>query len=360
MRTQTRGALACAADSVVWGSTIVYWPYLAPASDSEILGQRLVWAALIMAGVIVAAGRVRSLLEVLGNARSRVFLLGASAAITANWAGFVWASLHGHVAEASLGFFIGPLMNVVLGVGVLRERASPGQWAAVALASAAVLLLSISYGHIPWLALALGLTGGLYGLCKKQAAAGALESLAVETGVVAPFAIVFVLWQASRGESTFTSVGWEHTALLIGGGIVTVVPLLFFGYAVVRVPLVLLGLISYLGPVTTFVLALTYFNEPMSALQWIGFSLIWGALVVVAVDGLRSAGLMGGTGGSGGNRRPEDRDEDLGHGEHEQVDGLGVVGILNDLRHDNRQAERLPRRPEARVNVPETDAPENA
>jgi chloramphenicol-sensitive protein RarD len=288
MSDQTaRGVSAGIIDCLLWAAAAMYWPLLGSSSDGEILGHRLVWAALCMVLAVIATGRVGSLLGLVRQRRKMLFLVGASLSISVNWAGFVWGVTHGRIVEASLGFFINPLMTVLLAVLVLREKVRPWQWVAIGLACLAVLVVTVDLGRLPWYALLLSVSGGSYGLFKKQADAGPYESLAVETAIVAPVGLVFLLVSAGAGHSTFVSLGAAHSLLLIGGGVVTVAPLLFYGYAATRVPLVTLGLIGYLAPLATFALGILYFGQTLEPARWAGFALIWFALVVFAVDAVR-------------------------------------------------------------------------
>jgi chloramphenicol-sensitive protein RarD len=289
MNEHRRGALAGVIDTLLWASTVLYWPHLAPASDTEILGQRLVWACLIMLALLAVSGRFGSYLRVLRDRRTALLLVGAALSITFNWAGFIWGVTHDHVLEASLGFFISPLVTVLLGIVVLREKVRRLQTVALGLVVVAVVVVTASFGGVPWFALAMAVSGGLYGMFKKQAHAGALESLAVETSVVAPIALVWLVVNGSAGHSTFLSHGAAHALLLVGGGLVTVTPLIFFGYAAGRVPLVLLGVIGYLAPTGTFVLGLAYFHESLPGSQVAGYVLVWAALVIFGVDSFGAA-----------------------------------------------------------------------
>jgi len=282
-----RGVAAGVIDSLLWAATALYWPLLEPATDLEILGHRLVWAALFMGLIVVVAGRAQAFRTLVRDRRKVLLLAGASVAITVNWAGFIWGVNHGHVVEASLGYFINPLMTVLLGVGVLRERVRPSQLVSIGLAFVAVLVVTVDLGHLPWYALVLSVTGGCYGLFKKQAGAGAFESLALETVTVAPVALLYVLYGTGTGAATFTDLGAGHALLLVGGGLVTVIPLLFYGYAATRLPLVTLGLLSYLAPVTTFALGVLYFGESLDLATWLAFALIWAALGLFALDTVR-------------------------------------------------------------------------
>lgn len=284
MTDHQRGLIAGVIDTVLWASTVLYWPHLKPSSDAEILAQRLVWACVFMMVLLALTRRLGSFRRLLADRHTALLLAGAAVSITINWAGFIWGVNHGHVVEASLGFFISPLVTVLMGVLALREPVRPWQLVAIGLMVVAVIADTVAYGEVPWFALILAISGGLYGLFKKRASAGALESLALETTVVAPFALVFLVVNAAARHSTFVSLGPGHTLLLIGGGLVTVTPLIFFGYAASRVSLVLLGIIGYLAPAGTFVLGLVYFREHLPASQPGGYVLVWIALVVFTID----------------------------------------------------------------------------
>jgi chloramphenicol-sensitive protein RarD len=192
------------------------------------------------------------------------------------------------VVETSLGYFINPLVSVLLGVVVLGERLRRLQWAALALAGTAVLALTVEYGRPPWISLVLAFSFGSYGLAKKKANAGAVESLVIETMVVSPVALGYLVFLTASGASTFASEGAGHVALLVGTGVVTVIPLLCFGGAATRIPLSTLGLMQYLTPTVQFLLGILVFHEPMPAMRWVGFSLIWLALVLFTIESLRS------------------------------------------------------------------------
>jgi chloramphenicol-sensitive protein RarD len=284
MTDHRRGLIAGVIDTLLWASTVLYWPHLKPSSDGEILAQRLVWACVVMMVLLALTGRLGSFRRLLADRRTALLLVGAAVSIAINWAGFIWGVNHDHVVEASLGFFISPLFTVLMAVLALREPVRTWQLAAIGLVVVAVVADIVGYGKVPWFALMLAISGGFYGLFKKRASAGALESLALETAVVAPFASVFLIVGAAAGHSTFVSLGLGHALLLIGGGLVTVTPLIFFGYAASRVSLVILGIIGYLAPVGTFALGLVYFHEHLPASQLTDYVLVWIALVVFTVD----------------------------------------------------------------------------
>ncbi len=222
----------------------------------------------------------------LADRRIRLLLLAAAALVSVNWGTYIWAVNNGYVVEASLGYFINPLVSVALGVVVLGETLRRTQWVAVGIAAGAVAVLTASYGRPPWIALILAFSFGFYGLARKQAGVQAVPALTVETGLQAPFALVFLALLAARGGITFGDDP-ANSAMLMTAGIATTVPLLLFGAAAIRLPLVVLGLLQYLAPVIQFLIGITYFGEHMPTSRWIGFSLVWLALVVFTVDVVR-------------------------------------------------------------------------
>jgi chloramphenicol-sensitive protein RarD len=272
---------------ILWGFFPLYWPLLEPSGAVEILAHRIVWSMVVMLGVVLATRRRDRLRATLADRRTRRLLAVAALLITVNWGTYIWGVNHHHVVETSLGYFINPLVSVLLGVVVLGERLRPLQWAALGLAGAAVLALTVEYGRPPWVALVLAFSFGSYGLAKKKANAGAVESLVVETLVVSPLALGYVVFLMSTGASTFGGHGAAHVLLLAGTGVVTVIPLLCFGGAATRIPLSTLGLMQYLTPTVQFLLGILVFREPMPAMRWVGFGLIWLALVLFTAETLR-------------------------------------------------------------------------
>ena len=218
---------------------------------------------------------------------SAASLIVAAALISVNWLTYIWAVNNNHVVESSLGYFINPLVSVLMGILVLGETLRRGQQAAVALAFVAVAVLAIDYGRPPWIALVLAGSFGTYGLAKKLANAGAVESLAFETLLIAPFALAYVGWLATQQTSNFGSHGVGHALLLASTGVVTAVPLICFGAAATRVPLVTLGLLQYLAPVLQFALGVFVLGEPMPLGRWVGFVLVWAALALFTTEALR-------------------------------------------------------------------------
>ena len=273
---------------LLWGFFPLYWPLLEPASPWEILAHRIVWSLVFCLGLLAVTRTWRSYALIFSRPRQLMLLAAASVVITLNWGGFIWAVNNGHVVETSLGYFINPLVTVLLGVVVLGERLRPMQWTAVALGAVAVLVLSVDNGGPPWVALLLAFSFATYGFIKKRVNLGTVEALSVETTILTPFALAYLVFLQLTGSLAFGHHGAVNTALLIGTGVVTAIPLLLFGAAATRLSLTTIGLLQYLVPVIQFILGLTVFGEQMGAARWIGFTLVWCALTIFTVDGLRS------------------------------------------------------------------------
>ena len=272
----------------MWGIFPLYWPLLEPAGAIELLAHRVAWSALIMIVLAVALRRRQALLRILRTPRVLVLLLCASAVISVNWGVYIWSVTHEHVVESSLGYFINPLVTVLMGVMILGERLRPLQWTALGIAAAAVVGLTIAEGRAPYIALVLAFSFGTYGLLRKKADVGAVEGLTVETALLAPLATGYLVWLQASGDGQAFSEGPGHFALLVSAGLITAVPLLCFGGAATRVPLTTLGLLQYVAPTIQFLLGITVGGEPMSVSRWVGFAFIWAALVLFSVDTVRS------------------------------------------------------------------------
>ncbi len=273
----------------MWGLVPLFWPLLEPSGAIEILAHRMVWSLGVVAVALLVVRRWAWIGELVRDRRKLGLISVAAATISVNWGLYIWAVNNGHVVEASLGYFINPLVTIALGVLLLGERLRPAQWAAVAISVAAVLVLAIGYGKPPWVSLVLAFSFATYGLVKKKVNMGGLESLAAETAVLFVPALGFLLWLAASGASTFTAGGAGHGLLLAATGIVTALPLICFGAAAIRVPLSTLGLLQYLAPVFQFGLGVLYFHEAMPPERWAGFALVWLALSLLTWDALRTA-----------------------------------------------------------------------
>ncbi|MEW1777938.1 EamA family transporter RarD [Streptomyces sp. NPDC086777] len=273
----------------MWGLVPLFWPLLKPAGSLEILAHRMVWSLLFVAVALVFVRRWAWAGELLRQPRRLALVTVAAAVITVNWGVYIWAVNAGHVVEASLGYFINPLVTIAMGVLLLKERLRPVQWAAVGVGFAAVVVLAVGYGQPPWISLVLAFSFATYGLVKKKVNLGGVESLAAETAIQFLPALGYLLWLAGHGESSFVNDGAGHAALLASTGIVTAVPLVCFGAAAIRVPLSTLGLLQYLAPVFQFLLGILYFHEAMPPERWAGFVLVWLALALLTWDALRTA-----------------------------------------------------------------------
>ncbi|WP_299535039.1 EamA family transporter RarD [uncultured Streptomyces sp.] len=286
---QRAGLLSGASAYVMWGLVPLFWPLLEPSGAVEILAHRMVWS-LGVVGVALLVLRRWSWIGVLLRDPRRLGLIAVAAAvITVNWGVYIWAVNNGQVVEASLGYFINPLVTIAIGVLLLGERLRTAQWIAVATGAAAVLVLAVGYGRPPWISLVLAFSFATYGLAKKKVGMGGLESLAAETAVLFVPALGYLLWLGGTGDSTFTVGGADHAVLLAATGLVTAIPLVAFGAAAIRVPLSTLGLLQYLAPVFQFGLGIAYFHEEMPPERWAGFALVWVALSLLTWDALRTA-----------------------------------------------------------------------
>ncbi len=262
-----------------WGLFPAFFPLLKPAGALEVLAHRIVWTLVLMVGVVVAMRKLSAVRSITG--RTWLLLVCASGLVSANWVIYVYAVNNGHVVDAALGYFINPLVSVLLGV---LNRA---QVVALAIALAAVLLLAIEVGGPPFIALGLAFSFGLYGAVKKVVPTDPRVSVGLEAAIAAPFAIVYIAVLQLSGHGQFTNNGAGHIALMILSGPITAIPLLFFAAAAQRLPLVTLGLLMYLTPAMQMTWGVVVAHEPMPPARWVGFALIWLALLVFSGDALR-------------------------------------------------------------------------
>ncbi len=288
MTDQRRGLLFGLAAYFIWGLFPLYWRLLKPAGAIEILAHRVLWSLVFVGLVLLALRRWDWLRGLTGRPKVLVSLCAAAVVIAVNWGTYIYGVNTERVVETSLGYFINPLFSVLLGVVVLRERLRAVQWIAVAVGIVAVVVLTVDYGRPPWIALVLAFSFGTYGLLKKTAGAPAAEGLAVESAVLAPLALGYLVWLESTGDAHFGHVSLGHALLLVGAGVATAVPLLLFAGAANRIPLSTLGVLQYLAPLMQFALGVLVMHEPMPAARLAGFALVWLALAVFTADGLRN------------------------------------------------------------------------
>ncbi|MFB9905259.1 EamA family transporter RarD [Allokutzneria oryzae] len=281
------GLLLGAGAYTIWGLFPAFWPLLGPAGSVEILAHRIGWTMVFMIGGLLLFGRWSRLREL--SARSWLLVSAAAVLIAINWGTYIYGVTSGQVVETALGYFINPLVSMVLGVAVLNERLRPMQWVAVVIAALAVIVLTMKFGSVPVLALVLALSFGVYGLIKKTVPMDSATSLTAESLVLGPLAIGYLVFLAAVGTGTFAQHGLWHALLLVSAGPVTALPLLMFGTAARRLPMVTLGALQYLAPILQFAWGVLVLHEPMPPERWLGFALVWLALVVFTVDGALTA-----------------------------------------------------------------------
>lgn len=281
-----RAGLACGVGAYVWwGLCPGFFPLLLPAGSLEVLAHRYVWTAVFLVLVLLAARRLGDLRRL--SRRTWLLLAAASALIGINWGTYIFAVTHGHVVDAALGYFVNPLVSVALGVVILRERIRRLQLVALAIAVAAVAVLTAQLGGLPVIALALATSFGVYGLVKKVVSADPPISVAVESLLALPLAGGYLVVLQVIHHAHFVGLGAGHTTLMVLAGPVTAIPLLLFAAAAQRLPLITLGLLQYLNPGLQMAWGVFVGHEPMPMARWVGFALIWGALAVLTLDGLR-------------------------------------------------------------------------
>jgi chloramphenicol-sensitive protein RarD len=272
----------------LWGAFPLYWPLLEPANPLEIVSHRAVWTLVFCFIVLAATKALKSTLVTLKRPTVAVKLFLSSLLISINWLVYIWATNNEHVVEASLGYYINPLIIIGFGVIFLKEKMRPLQWAAVSIATIGVLVLTFDYGRLPWIALALALSWGSYGLIKKQLGLGALEGLAIETFISSFFYLAYLIYIGNQGTGQFGQ-NWGLTVLLISAGAVTAIPLLLFNGSTNRLPFTTIGLLQYITPTLQFSIGVWVLNEDMPTARWVGFLIIWAALVTLAIDLIRSS-----------------------------------------------------------------------
>lgn len=282
------GLLAGAGAYLIWGVVPLYWQFLKPASAPEILAHRVVWSLGLLLVIVYFRNLMNEVKLAFRSKEKMILLFLASVLVSINWGTFIWAVNNGHIIETSLGYFITPLVSVALGVIVLKEKLSRLQKVAVFLTFIAVTFITLTLGSFPYVAFSLAFSFGFYSLVKKMANVNAIASLTLETMMLTPFFSAFLFYLNSKNELSFVNHGMSHSIWLSTAGIVTVIPLLLFGTAVVRVPLVVIGLLQAIGPILQFLIGYLAFDEPMSLARWIGFFIVWLAVSVFSYDAVKT------------------------------------------------------------------------
>ena len=279
-----RGILAAGTAFTLWGVFPLYLRLLKQVPSLEILSHRVLWSVVLLMGLLTIRRQWDWLASVLARPRILLTFVSSALMVATNWVVYIWSVNHDHIIDASLGYFITPLFNVLFGIG-LGERLRLTQWLAVALAACGVIWLTVSAGQLPWIGLVIAVTFSLYGLLRKTAALGALEGLSIETLVLLPAASLFLLLPNAGSSHAFGS-DVTLTLLLISAGPVTAIPLLMFAYGARRIPLSLMGLLQYIGPSIQLLIGVWLFNEPFGGNNLIGFALIWLGLLIYSGDSL--------------------------------------------------------------------------
>ena len=272
----------------MWGLFPLYWPILQPASALEIVSHRAVWTMVFCIIVLAITHALKTTLATFKRPKVAVKLFTTTILISINWLVYIWATNNNHVVEASLGYYINPLIIIAFGVILLKEKMRPLQWAAVSIATIGVIVLTVDYGRLPWVALALALSWGTYGLVKKQLGLGALEGLAIETMIAFIPYCGYLMFIGAKGDGQFgNSIGL--TALLISAGAITAIPLLLFNGSTNRLPYSTIGLLQYITPTIQFSIGVWVNNEAMPTARWVGFIFIWLALITLGGDLVKSS-----------------------------------------------------------------------
>ena len=281
-----KGILYAIGAYLMWGLFPLYWKQLETIPALQLIGHRIVWSFILLMLVILVTRQWRAFRSVALEAKILRIYLFAGILISVNWFTYVWAVTHGFVVETSLGYYINPLFSVLLGVTIFREHLRPIQWLPIGLATLGVLYLTFSYGALPWIALTLAFTFGLYGMVKKAAPLGSLYGLTLETGLLFVPAIAFLLLSELEGQGAFLHSGPPADWMMAGAGLITIVPLLLFASAAPRVPLITIGVLQYINPTMQLLLGVLVYKEPFTHDRLIGFGLVWAGLILFWAEGL--------------------------------------------------------------------------
>lgn len=290
--TKSKGTLYGLAAYGLWGLFPLYLNLLRPAGAVEVLANRVLWSLVLCLGILAIMGRLRWIGALVRRPRVLLGVTTAGILIACNWTIYTFAVLADRVTEASLGYFLNPLVTVALGVILLNEKLRRAQWVAVGIGTIAAIYLTVDFGGPPWVSISLALSFATYGLVKKKVgnSLSALQSLTAETIVIAPAAAIAIAVLAQQGNLTFGNEGWVHALLLAGAGVATTVPLLLFAGAARRVPLTTIGLLQFITPVAQLLTAVFLLGETMEPSRWVGFAMVWVALAVLSADSLVSVG----------------------------------------------------------------------
>ncbi|MGV3466252.1 MAG: EamA family transporter RarD [Heyndrickxia sp.] len=285
---ERKGIIYAAFSYIFWGILPIYWKWLQHVSADEILANRILWSFVFMVILLIVTKKWKKFVDTLKNIKSNrkivLSLIVASIFVTMNWFIYIWAVNADHIVEASLGYYINPLISIILGVFVLKEKLSIVQIISFFLAALGVIILTLSYGHFPWIAFGLAITFGLYGLVKKVIKVDSSIGLTLETMTVTPFALIFLVYLSIKGNLTFFTGSVETDLLLMGGGIVTATPLLFFAKGAQAIPMYLLGFLQYIAPTIMLILGVFFYSEHFTKAHMWAFVCIWSAIIILSAS----------------------------------------------------------------------------
>lgn len=282
----SRGVWYALGAYVIWGLLTIFWKSLQHVPALQLICHRIVWSCVLLTAYVIGSGQATALFASAKTFHVLRIYSAAAVLITANWLIFVWGVNAGYVVETSLGYFINPLVSVLIGVLFLHERLRRGQWIAVALAATGVLVLGLAYGAIPWIALALAFSFAFYGVIKKHASLNSIQGLTLETMIVFLPALGYLLYAESQHTGALLHADMGTNVMLVATGIITIVPLLMFASAARRISLTLIGILQYIAPTIQFLVGVLLYHETVTLHQYVGFSLVWMALFIFALDGL--------------------------------------------------------------------------
>lgn len=285
-RAAGRGALAAAVCYLIWGLFPIYWKQLSVVNSAELIAHRHVWSLVLVGVVMACGGGFADLRAALRSGTALKWHAWSGGLLTVNWLVYVWSVNHGHVLETSLGYFLVPLVNIALGRVVLHEHLRPAQWIAISSAVVGVMMLLVGVGRVPWIALTLAITFGVYGLLRKQSPLGPLTGLGLETLLLFPLALGFIVWRQAEGVGAIGHLTAIQHIMLFGAGLVTAIPLLLFAYGARRIRLSTLGLLQYIAPTVQFLLGVAVYHEPFSPEKAAAFGFIWCGLALYTADNL--------------------------------------------------------------------------
>ena len=280
-----KGIWLAAAAYGVWGFFPVYWKLLKHVPALQLLGHRIGWSFILLVMVLFVSHRWEDFRQAIASRRIQRTYLAAAILIGINWLTYVWAVNAGFIVETSLGYFINPLVSVLLGVIILKEKIRTWQWMAIGLVAVGVLYLTFSYGSLPWIALTLAFTFAFYGFVKKTAPLNSIQGLTLETGILFLPSIGWLIFSEVRGDGAFLHSGWVADFMMIGAGLVTTIPLLMFASAAKLIPLSMVGILQYIAPTIQFLIGVLVYHEPFTSSRVIGFSIVWIALLIFGIEG---------------------------------------------------------------------------